>query len=197
MSEAAVQINSAHAELLVRCFDFSPPEGWQQIVDSLLTDISRILRDGEVPAGVFSIRQVKEKFGGLRVYACGYPTAPYSPAQDIVRISTADEEDASPPPQSQNWHFEGICSIDFADQIDDTSRARILSAIADSAYVPDAVAQRIRDRIEIARREADRTCQLCGAEGELTVDNGWHITVCAEHRDPEARAAWWKERERQ
>ncbi len=196
MSEAAVQMNSAHAELLVRCFDFSPPEGWRQIVDSLLTDISRILRDGEVPAGVFSIRQVKEKFGGLRAYVDGLPTAPFSPTFARERISIPDLD--VPPAQTyRDWHFDGICTIDFDEHISMASIARVLAAIKEAAYVTEVVAQRIRDRIEIARREADHTCQLCGAEGELTVDNGWHITVCAEHRDPEARAAWWKERERQ
>jgi hypothetical protein len=186
----------ASPELLIRCFDFSPPEGWIGIADTLLTDIGQILRDADVPAGVFSVRQVKEKFGGLRVYCDGYPKPPSNPSME-GEWASGMEGDSNRTPPSRTWYFEGVCSVEFAEDVDDALIARLLAAIAESAYVSKAVAASIRARIEEAREEADHTCQLCGAEGGLVVETGWHMTVCEGHRDRAARAAWRKEREGQ
>jgi hypothetical protein len=188
------RLKATYAHLLTRCFDFSPPEGWREIVTALLADIDQELRDAEVPVGVFSIRQAKEKFGGLRVYVSGYPKSPLSPSME-GEWASATEGDSATAPESRTLHLEGVCTIDFDERLDDASMRRILTAIEESAYVPEAVATQIRCRIEAARQEADRTCQLCGAAGAMVIDNGWHMTICAEHRDPGARAAWWAERE--
>ncbi len=196
MSRNAFQLSIAHPKLLDRCYDFSPPEGWMGIVTSMLSDIARILRDADVPAGVFSVRQVKEKFGGLRVYCDGYPKPPSNPSME-GEWASGMEGDSNRTPPSRTWYFEGVSSVEFAEDVDDALIARLLAAIAESAYVSEAVAARIRARIEEAREEADRTCQCCGAEGALVVENGWHATVCEEHRDRRARAAWRKEREGQ
>jgi hypothetical protein len=189
MSSIFARIQSNHSELLVRCFDFSPSAGWVRNVDALLTDIAQILRDANVPAEIFSIRQIKEKFGGLRVHCDGLPKPPSNPSME-GEWAAGTEGDTSSTLLPRNWHFEGVCSIDFAEPTDDASIARILAAIEASAYVSEAVAARIRARIESARQEADRTCQLCGAEGGLVIDNGWHMTACEVHRHPAARAAW-------
>jgi hypothetical protein len=189
------RLKATYAHLLTtRCFDFSPPQGWLGIVESLLVGIGQVLQDTEVPAGIFTIRQVKEKFGALRVYVAGLPMPPSNPNLPSEWASEA-EDDSSLVPQSRDWHFDGICSIAFQEHIEDSSIVRILTAIEESAYVPEAVATQIRCRIEAARQEADRTCQLCGAAGAMVIDNGWHMTVCEEHRDAIARAAWWTERE--
>lgn len=196
MANTAAQLKNSYPELLSHCYDFTPPKGWENIVASLFSDLTRILRDAQVPDGLFGIRQVKEKFGGLRVYVHGLPSAPHSPDFDRDWI-VAPEFDSVPAPKSRNWHFEGICSLEFSERINDASIARILTAIGEVAYVPEAVATQIRSLIEAARQEADRTCQCCGANGALVIENAWHMTVCEEHRNPEARAAWRKEMEAQ
>jgi hypothetical protein len=38
----------------------------------------------------------------------------------------------------------------------------------------------IRERIEVAKEEANRTCEICGRPGELRED-GWIKTLCDEH----------------
>ncbi|GMV19486.1 MAG: hypothetical protein AMXMBFR56_77100 [Polyangiaceae bacterium] len=52
-------IITKHPELFADCFDFSVPEGWRGIVDALCDALS---------VTGCSVLQVKEKFGGLRVY---------------------------------------------------------------------------------------------------------------------------------
>lgn len=194
MPNISARIQSNLSELLVRCFDFAPPAGWVRNVDAFLTDIAQILRDANAPAGVFSIRQIKEKYGGLRGYCDGLPKPPSNPSME-GEWASGTEGDTSSTRLPRDWHFEGVCSVDFAEHTDDASIARIFAAIEASAYLSDAVAERIRARIEEARQEADRTCQLCGANGGLMVEYGWHMTVCPEHRDPAARAAWSNGRE--
>lgn len=48
-----------HPALFADCFDFSVPEGWRGIVAALCDELS---------VTGCSVVQVKEKFGGLRVY---------------------------------------------------------------------------------------------------------------------------------
>ncbi len=189
MTNSDAHIKSSHAELLIRCFDFSPPPGWLQIVNKLLEDIAQILREAEVPSGVFSLRQVKQKLGGLRVYSDGYPQVPTSERDYETEMGS------TPLHLERNWHFEGVCSISFEERIDDASLLRILDAISAAAFLPDHAARQITQQIDSACDVADRTCELCGAAGSRIVDNGWHMTVCAEHRNSAAREAWWKERE--
>lgn len=51
-----------HPALFSKCFDFSPPRGWRGIVEALCDELAK--------TGC-KVVQVKEKFGGLRVYAHG------------------------------------------------------------------------------------------------------------------------------
>ncbi len=196
MTHPVTQIKVTHASLLLHCFDFSPPAGWIGIVDGLLNDISRILQGAGVQDGLFGIRQIKEKFGGLRIYVYGYPQPPSSPNMEPEWPSGTDIH-SSAAPMSRNWHFEGIGSVDFDERVSTVLMARVLAAIGTAAYLPEDVALEIRARIEFACKQADCTCQLCGNAGALVIENGWHLTVCSDHRDPSARAAWWTERERQ
>lgn len=46
--------------LYAKCFDFSPPSGWRPIVERLSASLAA--------TGTARVLQVKEKFGGLRVY---------------------------------------------------------------------------------------------------------------------------------
>jgi hypothetical protein len=154
MPNIAARIQSNRSELLVRCFDFSPPAGWVRNVDALLTDIAQILRDANAPAGIFSICQIKERFGGLRVHCDGLPKAPSNPSMEC-EWAAGTEGDTSSTLLPRNWHFEGVCSIDFAENTDDASISRILAAIEAMAYVPDAVAARIRARIHGHVHRAD------------------------------------------
>ncbi len=194
MTNRTAQIKNTHAALLVRCFDFSPPPGWLQIVNKLLEDIAQILQDAAVPDGILSIKQVKEKFGCLRIYADGFPEAP-SPSNLAIEWGTETEVESPPLPLYREWHFDRVCSISFEERIDDASVLRILAAISAAAYLPAGVAQQIANYIDRACDLADRSCQLCGAEGSRVVDNGWYMTVCSEHQDAVSREAWWKERE--
>lgn len=52
-------IIAKHPELFAECFDFSVPGGWRGIVAALCDSLS---------VTGCSVVQVKEKFGGLRVY---------------------------------------------------------------------------------------------------------------------------------
>jgi hypothetical protein len=62
------------------CFDFSPPEGWYDLVEKLVDQV--IALDPEI-----KIDQVKEKFGGLRFYVAY--------ASDDVHFLIETAEDAS------------------------------------------------------------------------------------------------------
>jgi len=44
-------------------------------------------------------------------------------------------------------------------------------------YAPDDIHRMILK----AQEESAHTCEICGARGRLTVINGWHKTLCAEH----------------
>ena len=56
-------------DLLRHAFDVSPPPGWVPLVDRLLRRIDAALQPEDREG--FQISQVKEKFGGLRVYHSG------------------------------------------------------------------------------------------------------------------------------
>lgn len=53
-------IVAAHPELFIGCFDFSVPTGWRALVAELCATLAK-------DPGC-RVAQVKEKFGGLRVY---------------------------------------------------------------------------------------------------------------------------------
>ena len=56
-----------HEALLKECrCGVSYPDGWYDILDKLLTDIGEVVKKDAIEE--FSIVQIKEKFGGLRVY---------------------------------------------------------------------------------------------------------------------------------
>lgn len=56
-------ITLKHPALFSQCFDFSVPEGWRGIVEALCDELAK--------EPDCRIAQVKEKFGGLRVYREG------------------------------------------------------------------------------------------------------------------------------
>ncbi len=66
-----------HPELYERCYDFSPPPGWVDIVDRLS---DKLAKDPAV-----RIVQVKEKYAGLRVYLEDVDQR----ADDLVRAAEA------------------------------------------------------------------------------------------------------------
>ncbi len=55
------QLEEKYNKYLIDCFDFSPPQGWLNIVDTLLYEL--VICEPKL-----SISQVKEKFGQLRVH---------------------------------------------------------------------------------------------------------------------------------
>ncbi len=56
------QLEEKYTKNLIDCNDFSPPQGWLNIVDRLLNDLVTVEPN-------VSIGQMKEKFGGLRCYS--------------------------------------------------------------------------------------------------------------------------------
>ncbi len=79
-------IITAHPELFRECFDFSPPEGWRGIVAALCDKLAERQN--------IRVSQVKEKFGGLRVYvhaAHELPEgAPTDWASELVRAAESE-----------------------------------------------------------------------------------------------------------
>ena len=71
-----------HAMLLPRNFPFECGEGWTDIFDRLFTDLVTVLPVD----GAFAIVQVKEKFGGLRVYHHAEPTLPTTTRWAVYRL---------------------------------------------------------------------------------------------------------------
>ena len=55
------KLQAKYPEAFKNCFDFSPPDGWEPIVEKLIDDL--LFVDPKI-----KIDQVKEKFGELRVY---------------------------------------------------------------------------------------------------------------------------------
>lgn len=99
--------------------DYSP-DGWAHIVADALTSIAEI----EAASGLLaSVAQVKEKFGGLRLY-----------------VRARDET-------TEGQHF----------------------------------AAQLQEIVAAAEQRAARTCQKCGAPGELRSAGGWWGTTCAQH----------------
>ena len=56
-----MDVYSKYPQMFSECFDYSPPDGWDAIVERLLSDIAFVDPKAK-------IHQVKEKFGELRVY---------------------------------------------------------------------------------------------------------------------------------
>lgn len=62
------------------CFDFSTPDGWESIIHKCLGDIISICPE-------IKFIQIKEKFGGLRIYATNIPENINDSVRDIIRIA--------------------------------------------------------------------------------------------------------------
>lgn len=55
------KLQAKYPEAFSQCFDFSPPDGWEPIVERLINDLVFV-------DPLIKIAQVKEKFAELRVY---------------------------------------------------------------------------------------------------------------------------------
>lgn len=64
------KLKNKYPETFTDCFDFSPPDGWEPIVERLIDDLMFV-------DPTTKIVQVKEKFGELRVYASPMNEASY------------------------------------------------------------------------------------------------------------------------
>jgi len=77
------RIQAKYPGVLDSCFDFSPPEGWELIVEKLVDDLMFV-------DPTLKIDQVKDKFGELRVYVTNA-----SGADEAVSDLIAEAENAS------------------------------------------------------------------------------------------------------
>ena len=129
-------------------------DGWVPIVDRLITDLEAMGWRGQV-------RQVKEKFGGLRFY---YPTH-WSTPPGLCPACAAVVE-AGP-----YWLLADLCDrcrpLAEASQAEDRQRWPLFDA-----------------RVAEAEREAWRTCEVCERPGRSN-RVGWITTLCPEHRRAE------------
>jgi hypothetical protein len=66
------------------CFGFECGDGWFFLLRDLITDLKTIL--GSTP---FTVAQVKEKFGGLRFYTGGVPSAIYEQVEERIDAAEA------------------------------------------------------------------------------------------------------------
>lgn len=107
----------------------SYPLGWHPRVMRLLEEITRSV-DAEY-LETFRITQIKEKFGGLRLYFQLRPASHSSNNSD-----------------------------DLGDQ------------------PSDAPIKIIRELIDAANEDCQRTCEVCGQEGTLKKDRGWWHVRC-------------------
>lgn len=77
------RIQAKYPGVLDSCFDFSPPDGWELIVEKLIDDLMFV-------DPTLKIDQVKDKFGELRVY-----TTNASGAREAVNALITEAENAS------------------------------------------------------------------------------------------------------
>jgi hypothetical protein len=82
MSMNVDELKLRHAMLLPRNLAFECGEGWTDILDRLFSDLVTVLPVD----GAFAIVQVKEKFGGLRVYHRTEPTLPTTTRWAVYRL---------------------------------------------------------------------------------------------------------------
>ena len=60
-----------------------------------------------------------------------------------------------------------------------------LRIYADWRGLPDDVAAKVQEAIELAEARAECTCETCGASGRLHNDGGWLLTRCEQHASGE------------
>jgi ketosteroid isomerase-like protein len=93
-------------------------DGWRDLVERAVSRIALAVR--ELSPHAVEIVQIKQKFGGIRIY----------------------------------WHARRI---------------------------PDAVASRIEEAVDVAEARSLTTCEVCGEEGKPWHDHGWLSTCCERH----------------
>ena len=82
------EMHKKYPEILQTCFDISPPSGWEDIVDQLLKELTLVSKKIEV-------FQIKEKFGGLRVYLRNPSNFTSEQGMDVYSLVCAAEKRCS------------------------------------------------------------------------------------------------------
>jgi len=60
--------NTEDLQVSLMAFGFECGDGWYSLLSNLFVKIEKVLQENKVPLDKFEVVQVKEKFGGLRVY---------------------------------------------------------------------------------------------------------------------------------
>lgn len=71
-------------------YEFPVGEGWLNICGRTFERIVGIYRKHEIPLGQFAVIQIKEKFGGLRIYTGGIPEEAYHEVEDAIVDAEAE-----------------------------------------------------------------------------------------------------------
>jgi hypothetical protein len=107
-----------HGDLFRQYGDPTVGDGWRALVEKAIERIAAVV--ASAPGAKVTITQIKEKFGGLRIYF-------------------------------------------------------------DPKGLPNEKLAQVREAIELAEARADCTCEACGAEGRLYLDDGCYLTRCERH----------------
>jgi hypothetical protein len=137
-------------------YGWAVSEGWNAELKSVIEDIEQIVTN-PVDRQIFSWLQVKEKFGGLRMYA--------RVELEIDAERMTSERDAP--------DLLDVLRLIAGERLEIDERGVRLA-------IPDPVRERIFERIAEAERRCAVMCEVCGAPGEL-IREGWHRVRCAEH----------------
>lgn len=156
-------------------------DGWVPVVERALERVRKELTPEEMAA--FHWVQIKEKFGRLCMY-WNSDTIPVSfiDKDGVSTLSMAVKDGSDPPALEDEEPDSESASIPVADTI----RASVCRKI-------DAI-------VELAEREAARTCEHCGQPGRL-YSGGYWATLCDEHAEgrlfPPVYGEWLDARDHQ
>jgi hypothetical protein len=142
--------------------------GWRNLIDQLLFDLEGICGD---QVSKFELRQIKEKFGELRVYFS---------LKGQAEIATMDGIGMIPKEALDAAEATGVVAVNRHEW---GAHMQVVSN-------PSGLSETIRKRIAEATNLSRLICSECGAPGEMRVtESGWYATFCDQHKKPGSKVA--------